>query len=88
MLQFSSFSPTPSSPIFTILTIKKLKILIVSSLFFLFNLKVKYFLKKIQNDLQFYRKYIIYCIYKRYDIFILEEHKQCISDMIKRKMNF
>nr|DAF40125.1 MAG TPA: hypothetical protein [Bacteriophage sp.] len=28
ILQFSSFSPTPSSPIFTILTIKKLKFLL------------------------------------------------------------
>nr|DAW75877.1 MAG TPA: hypothetical protein [Crassvirales sp.] len=47
MLQFSSFRPTPSSPIFTILTIKIAKILIVSSLFFLFNLKVKLFQEKI-----------------------------------------
>nr|DAK15254.1 MAG TPA: hypothetical protein [Caudoviricetes sp.] len=51
MLQFSSLRLTPSSPIFTILTIKKLKILIVSSLFFLFNLKVKYFLKRTQKSL-------------------------------------
>nr|DAT16612.1 MAG TPA: hypothetical protein [Caudoviricetes sp.] len=48
MLQFSSFSPTPSSTYdLTILTIKKLKFLIVSSLFFLFNLKVKLFQVKI-----------------------------------------
>nr|DAS90030.1 MAG TPA: hypothetical protein [Caudoviricetes sp.] len=46
MLQFSSLRPTPSSPIFTITYYKKAKILIVSSLFSLFNLKVKYLVLK------------------------------------------
>jgi len=75
MLQFSSFSPTPSSPIFTILTIKKLKILIVSSLFFLFNLKVKLLKEKLRKKhnfiLKFTKNYVYYITNKKKYLIVL-----------------
>lgn len=75
MLQFSSFSPTPSSPIFTITYYKKAKILIVSSLFFLFNLKVKYLKKKLCKKynfiLNFIKNYVYYITNKKKYLIVL-----------------
>lgn len=57
MLPFSILSPTPSSPIFTMAYSKKAKIPIISSRFYLFNLKDKCLAPKKLKKACIFREY-------------------------------